>query len=96
MFCAHCISLDYYDPKECEFEWSDACDRSLQILKSATVLTLLEDTKGFIVYCESSQVSLGCVLMQPGKVVANASRQLMLLERNYRTHDLELENMFFA
>ncbi|RVW46416.1 hypothetical protein CK203_081708 [Vitis vinifera] len=33
---------------------------------------------------------LGCVLMQHGKVVAYASRQLKPYERNYPTHDLEL------
>src|SRR5262249_4827887 len=33
---------------------------------------------------------LGCVLMQGGKVIAYASRQLKPYERNYSPHDLEL------
>ncbi|GKC17923.1 putative reverse transcriptase domain-containing protein [Tanacetum coccineum] len=32
-----------------------------------------------------------CVLMQRGKVIAYASRQLKIHEKNYTTHDLELE-----
>ncbi|OMP06578.1 reverse transcriptase [Corchorus capsularis] len=39
---------------------------------------------------------LGCVLMQDGKVVANASRQLKKHEENYPTHDLELAAVVFA
>ena len=59
-------------------------------LTSAPVLTLPEGHKGFVVYCDSSLVGLGCVLMQHGKVVAYASGKLMVHERNYPTHDLEL------
>ncbi|KAL4010633.1 hypothetical protein IC575_030136 [Cucumis melo] len=39
---------------------------------------------------------LGCVLMQRGKVVAYASRQLKSHEQNYPTHDLELAAVVFA
>ncbi|KAG8503406.1 hypothetical protein CXB51_001385 [Gossypium anomalum] len=39
---------------------------------------------------DASHVGLGCVLMQEGKVVAYASRQLKTHEVNYPTHDLEL------
>ncbi|RVW79768.1 Transposon Ty3-G Gag-Pol polyprotein [Vitis vinifera] len=41
-------------------------------------------------------LGLGCVLMQHGKVVAYASRQLKPYERNYPTHDLELAVVVFA
>ena len=82
------------------FEWSEACERSFQILKdrltSAPVLTLLLDTKGFIVYWDASQVSLGCVLMKHRKVAAYVSRQLEVHERNYTTHDLELAVVVFT
>ena len=47
-------------------------------------------------YSDASRVGLGCVLMQDGKVVAYASRQLRLLEANYPTHDLELAAVVFA
>ncbi|MCI20651.1 RNA-directed DNA polymerase (Reverse transcriptase), partial [Trifolium medium] len=41
-------------------------------------------------------MGLGSVLMQKGKVVAYASRQLKIHERNYSTHDLELAAVVFA
>jgi hypothetical protein len=34
--------------------------------------------------------SIGCVLMQEGRVAAYASRQLRCHEEHYQTHDLEL------
>jgi hypothetical protein len=46
--------------------------------------------KGFDVYCNTSHLGLGCVLMQEGKVIAYDSRQLRKHEKNYPTHDLEL------
>ena len=58
------------------------------------VLTLPEGTKGFVVY-DASRVDLGCVLMQKGKVIAYASRQLRVHERNYPTNDLELATIVF-
>ncbi|GJY67346.1 putative reverse transcriptase domain-containing protein [Tanacetum coccineum] len=39
---------------------------------------------------------LGCVLMKRGKVIAYASRQLKIHEKNYMTHDLELGAVVFA
>ncbi|KAG8491325.1 hypothetical protein CXB51_014463 [Gossypium anomalum] len=45
---------------------------------------------------DASLIDLGCVLMQEGKVIAYASRQLKLHEKNYLTHDLELAAIVFA
>ncbi|WMV45552.1 hypothetical protein MTR67_038937, partial [Solanum verrucosum] len=77
-----------------KFQWSEACEKSFQKLKkwltTAPVLTLPEGTQGFVVYCDASRVGLGCVLMQNGKVIVYASRQLKVQEKNYSTHDLEL------
>ncbi|GJY04413.1 putative reverse transcriptase domain-containing protein [Tanacetum coccineum] len=42
------------------------------------------------------EIGLGCVLMQRGKVIAYASRQLKIHEKNYTTHDLELGAVLFA
>jgi hypothetical protein len=39
---------------------------------------------------------LGCVLMQQGRVVAYASRQLKEHEKNYPAHDLELVAVIYA
>nr|CAE02128.2 OSJNBa0035M09.12 [Oryza sativa Japonica Group] len=53
-------------------------------------------TKDFQVYCDASRHGLGCVLMQEGRVVAYASRQLRPHEGNYPTHDLELAAVVHA
>ncbi|GKB56844.1 putative reverse transcriptase domain-containing protein [Tanacetum coccineum] len=50
----------------------------------------------FVVYCDASNQGLGCVLMQRGKVIAYASRQLKIHEKNYTTHDLELGAVVFS
>ena len=52
--------------------------------------------KEYTLYSDASRIGLGCVLMQDGKVVAYASRQLKLHEQNYPTHDLELAVVVFA
>ncbi|XP_070014085.1 uncharacterized protein [Nicotiana sylvestris] len=80
--------------KAVKFQWSNACEKSFQELKSrlttTPVLALPEGTKGFVVYCDASRIGLGCVLMQHGKVIAYTSRQLKNHEKNYPAHDLEL------
>jgi hypothetical protein len=65
-------------------------------LISAPVLALLSGIKGFMVYNDALKRDLGCVLMQHGKVIAYASRQLKLYETNYLVHDLELAAVVFA
>ncbi|XP_049378055.1 uncharacterized protein LOC125842786 [Solanum stenotomum] len=79
---------------------SPECEASFQRLKSlltsAPVLTLPEEGVGFTFFCDASGVGLGGVLMQKGKVVAYASRQLKTHERNYPTHDLELAAVVFV
>ncbi|WMV45417.1 hypothetical protein MTR67_038802 [Solanum verrucosum] len=62
----------------------------------AHVLTLPEVTDGFVVYCDASRIGLGRVLMQNGKVISYASRQLKIHEKNYPSHDLELAVDVFA
>jgi hypothetical protein len=63
---------------------------------AAPVLILPSSKEGFVVYSDASHSGLGCVLMQQGKVIAYASRQLKNHERNYPTHDLELAAIVFA
>ncbi|PNX70480.1 retrotransposon-related protein, partial [Trifolium pratense] len=86
--------------KKVEFQWTDACEESFQKLKqyltSAPVLALPTSGGGYAVYCDASRVGLGCVLMQHGKVIAYASRQLKRHEQNYPTHDLEMAAVIFA
>jgi hypothetical protein len=56
----------------------------------APVLTILSTTEAFVVYCDASKMGLDGVLMHNGQVMAYASRQLIVHEKNYPTHDLEL------
>ncbi|GJS81748.1 putative reverse transcriptase domain-containing protein [Tanacetum coccineum] len=44
----------------------------------------------FVVYCDTSCLGMRCVLMQRGKVIAYASRQLKIHVKSYTTNDLEL------
>ncbi|GJR46238.1 putative ribonuclease H-like domain-containing protein [Tanacetum coccineum] len=65
-------------------------------LVSAPILALPEGSENFVVYYDASQKGLGAVLMQKEKVIAYASRQLKVHEKNYTTHDLELAVVVFA
>ncbi len=47
-------------------------------------------------FSDASGCGLGCVLMQEGKIVAFASRQLKIYEKNYLSHDLKLTVVIFA
>ncbi|GKC76308.1 putative reverse transcriptase domain-containing protein, partial [Tanacetum coccineum] len=62
----------------------------------APILALPQGAENFIVYCDASHKGLGVVLMQNEKVIAYASRQLKIHEKNYTTHDLELGAVVFA
>ncbi|GJW59757.1 putative reverse transcriptase domain-containing protein, partial [Tanacetum coccineum] len=67
-----------------------------QKLCSAPILALPEGSEYFIAYCDASIKGLGALLMQRDKVIAYASRQLKIHEKNYTTHDLELGAVVFA
>ncbi|GJY31110.1 putative reverse transcriptase domain-containing protein [Tanacetum coccineum] len=67
-----------------------------QKLCSAPILALPEGSENFVVYCDASRKGLGAVLMQRENVIAYASRQLKIHEKNYTTHDLELGAVVFA
>ncbi|GKD19585.1 putative reverse transcriptase domain-containing protein [Tanacetum coccineum] len=72
-----------------------------KIAKSTTKLTQKKvkfdwGVENFIVYCDASHKGLGIVLMQNEKVIAYASRQLKIHEKNYTTHDLELGAVVFV
>ncbi|GKA62190.1 putative reverse transcriptase domain-containing protein [Tanacetum coccineum] len=86
--------------KKVKFHWGDKAETTFQLIKqklcSAPILALPEGSKDFIVYCDASIKGLGAVLMQREKVIAYASRQLKIHEKNYTTHDLELGAGVFA
>nr|GEV23798.1 putative reverse transcriptase domain-containing protein [Tanacetum cinerariifolium] len=65
-------------------------------LCSAPILALPKGSEKFVVYCDASRKGLGTVLMQNEKVIAYASLQLKIHEKNYTTRDLEREAVVFA
>ena len=62
----------------------------------ALVLAQPDIEKPFDVYYDASGIGIGCVLMQEGRVIAYASRQLKQHEEHYPTHDLELAAVVHA
>ncbi|GKE39238.1 putative reverse transcriptase domain-containing protein, partial [Tanacetum coccineum] len=88
-FLGHVINQDGAEQEE-----------AFQLLKSklcdAPILSLPDGVEDFVVYCDASNRGLGCVLMQRNKVIAYASRQLKINEKNYTIHDLELGAVVFA
>jgi hypothetical protein len=60
------------------------------------VLTFPQGNDDLVVYSDASYQGLGCVLMQRGKVIAYASRQLKTHEVNDTVHDLELAVVLHA
>ncbi|GKE54172.1 putative reverse transcriptase domain-containing protein, partial [Tanacetum coccineum] len=86
--------------KNQKFDWGEEQEEAFQLLKqklcAAPILALPEGSEDFVVYCDASIKGLGVVLMQRTKVIAYASRQLKIHEKNYTTHDLELGAVVFA
>ncbi|GKE18743.1 putative reverse transcriptase domain-containing protein [Tanacetum coccineum] len=73
----------HMDPSKIEakcktFDWVEEQELAFQTLKdklcNAHVLALPDGSEDFMVYCDTSEIGLGCVLMQRGKVMAYASR----------------------
>jgi hypothetical protein len=86
--------------KDHKFAWTEECEAAFrtlwELLTTAPVLAQPDIEKSFDVFCDASKNGLGCVLMQGGRVIAYASRQLRKHEVNYPTHDLELATVVHA
>ncbi|GKE46850.1 putative reverse transcriptase domain-containing protein, partial [Tanacetum coccineum] len=86
--------------KNVKFDWSEKAEAAFQLLKqklcSAPILVLPECSENLVVYCDASRKGLGAVLTQREKVIAYASRQLKVHEKNCTTHDLELGVVVFV
>ena len=82
------------------FRWYEASEKIFKYLKKrftdTRVLTLLEGTKGFLVYCDASYVRLNCVLMRNRKVIAYASWEIKFHEKNYPNHDWKFVVVLFV
>ncbi|WVZ84552.1 hypothetical protein U9M48_031577 [Paspalum notatum var. saurae] len=92
--------MTFLTKKNAKYLWDPKCEEAFTSLKksltSAPVLAQPNVTKPFDVYCDAFGNGLGCVLMQEGRVIAYASRQLRKQEANYATHDLELAAVVHA
>ncbi|KAI3790873.1 hypothetical protein L2E82_04266 [Cichorium intybus] len=86
--------------KNVKFLWVEYHTKAFETLRQklceAPILTLPGGSEDFVVYSDAFKCGLGCVLMQRGKVIAYASRQLKNHEKNYPVHDLELAAVIFA
>ena len=86
--------------KDHKFEWTEGCEVAVytlrKLLTTAPILAQPNIEKPFYVFCNALKSGLGCVLMQEGRVIAYASRQLRKHEVNYPTHDLELAAVVHA
>ncbi|GJT47808.1 putative reverse transcriptase domain-containing protein [Tanacetum coccineum] len=80
--------------KKVKLVWGDKQESAFQLLKqklcSAPILALPKGSEDFIACCDASKNGLGAVLMQREKMIAYASRQLKIHEKNYTTYDLEV------
>ncbi|GKC28464.1 putative reverse transcriptase domain-containing protein, partial [Tanacetum coccineum] len=99
-FLGHVVNQNgiHVDPSKIEagVEQEEAFQTLKNNLCDAPILTLPDGVEDFVVYCDASNQGLCCVLMQRGKVIAYASRQLKIHEKNYTMHDLELGAVVFA
>ena len=99
-FSTIALPLTRLTRKGVKFEWNDDCEWSFGQLKycltHAPILALPDKSGNFEIYSDASLNGLSYVLMQHGKVIAYASRQLKPYKMNYPTHDLELAAIVFA
>ncbi|GJS18955.1 putative reverse transcriptase domain-containing protein [Tanacetum coccineum] len=93
-------SMTKLTQKNVKFDWEEKEEAAFQLIKQklcgAPILALPKGSENFIVYCDAYHKGLGVVLRQNEKVIAYASRQLKIHEKNYTTHDLELGAVVFA
>ena len=82
------------------FVWTDACQRAFQDIKHAMasepVLALPDASLPFEVVTDASQTGIGAVLLQEGRPIAFAGRQMNPAETRYSTTDQELLAVIFA
>ncbi|GKC27302.1 putative reverse transcriptase domain-containing protein [Tanacetum coccineum] len=74
-------SLTILTQKYKTFNWGEEQELAFQTLKdklcNAPVLALSDGPEDFVVYCDVSEIGLGCVLMQRGKVISYAFRHYL-------------------
>ncbi|XP_073038265.1 uncharacterized protein, partial [Primulina eburnea] len=99
-FSSIAVPMTALTKKNAKFVWGPECqdsfDKLKQALISAPVLSMPSGQGEYVLYTDASKLGLGAVLMQNDRVIAYASRQLKIHEKNYPTHDLELAAVVFA
>nr|GEW01268.1 putative reverse transcriptase domain-containing protein [Tanacetum cinerariifolium] len=62
------------------YDWREEQENAFQTLNdklcNAPILALLDGSKDFVVYCDASELGLGCVLMQRGKEKESESKRV--------------------
>ncbi|GJS82888.1 putative reverse transcriptase domain-containing protein [Tanacetum coccineum] len=93
-------SMTKLTQKGIKFDWGEKEENAFQLIKqklcSAPILALPEGSEDFVVYCDASHKGLGAVLMHREKVIAYASRQILVHEKNDTTHDLDTGSIVFC
>ncbi|GJZ63861.1 putative reverse transcriptase domain-containing protein [Tanacetum coccineum] len=87
---------EHVDPAKIESIKDWASPKTPTEIRYAPILALPKGSENFVVYCNASHKGLGAVLMQKEKVIAYASCQLKVHEKNYTTHNLELGAVVFV
>ncbi|KAA0032717.1 hypothetical protein E6C27_scaffold853G00560 [Cucumis melo var. makuwa] len=97
-FFDHVVSSEgvSVDPTKIEAVTSWPRPSTVSEIRSFLGFAVPDGSGSFVIYSDASKKGLGYVLMQQGKVVAYASRQLKSHEQNYPTHDLDLAAVVFA
>jgi hypothetical protein len=86
--------------KDAKIKYSQQCEEAFlslkKLLTTAPMLAQPDIEKPIDVYCDASSTGMGGVLMQDGRAIAYASRQLRCHGEHYPTHDLEFLTIVHA
>jgi len=89
--------ITYFQHKGIKFEWSTKCEDNFQHLKylltSAPILEIVVPNEDFFVCTHACKEGFGGILIHNGHAICYELRKLKEHERNYVTHDLELETI---
>jgi hypothetical protein len=92
--------ITFLQKKGIKFEWTMKCEENFNLLKelltSAHILNISNPNENFVVCAYVCKEGLGGVLTQNGHVIGYESKKLKEHERNYATHDLEIDSIVHA